>query len=175
MSGSAIGAVGVNVNQAWTPYTSSAGVPEVPGPLVKPGTRIVNGLTQGDAWICVQAGGSIAANDVVIVTTNSTWVVQAMTNTLASSKLGQMVGVAGATATSGQQFWMQVAGYASAVNAATGMTGFTAARTTSTGGRIDDTITGGTTVAVAGIVLLATAASNTAAALLNHPTVGAND
>jgi len=175
MSGSAIGVNGVNVNQSWTPYTSSAGVPEVPGPLVAPGTRITNGLGRGDEWICVQAGGSITANDVVIVTTNSTWVVQSMTNTLASSKLGQMVGVAGATVTSGQQFWMQVAGYASAVNAATGMTAYTATRSTSTAGRIDDTISGGTTVAISGIVLLATAASNTAAALLNFPTVGAND
>ena len=172
-NGAAIGVAGVNVTQAWTPYTSSAGVPEVPGPLIQVGTKITNG--NGGEWVCVQAGGSIAAGDVVIVTTNSTWVVQAMTNTLASSKLGQAVGVAGATATSGQQFWMQTGGYTAAVNAATGMTGFTAARSTSTAGRIDDTITGGTTVAIAGIVLLATAAGNTAAAYLNSPTVGAND
>jgi hypothetical protein len=175
MSASAIGATGVNVNQVWTPYTSTAGVPEVPGPLQTPGTRIINGAGAGDEWICVQAGGSITAGDVVLVTTNSTWVVQSMTNTLAASKRGQMVGVAGGTATSGQQLWMQVSGYTAAVNAATGMTGFTAARSTSTAGRIDDTITGGTTVAIADIVLLATAVVNTAAALLNFPTVGAND
>lgn len=151
----------------------STSTPEYPGTTVPVGTRVAG--TDGTEWIRVIAGGSITAGDVVIVTTNSSWTVQAMTNTLASSKLGQWVGVAGATATSGQYLWMQVSGYTAAVNAATGMTGFTAARSTSTGGRIDDTITGGTTVAIAGIVLLATAASNTAAAILNNPTVGAND
>lgn len=174
MSGSAIGAVGFNVNQAWTPYTSSAGVPEVPGPLVKPGTRITNGLTQGDAWICVQAGGSITANDVVVVTTNSTWIVQSATNTLAKGKLGQMLGVAGAAATSGQQFWMQVGGYAAAVNAATSSAAFTVLSSTSTAGRIGGS-SAGNSAKVTGLVILATAASNTAAAILANPAVGTDD
>lgn len=151
----------------------STTTPEYPGTTIAVGTRVAG--TDGSEWIRVIAGGSITANDVVIITTNSSWTAQSMTNTLASSKLGQIVGVAGATATVGQFLWMQTAGYASAVNAATGMTGFTDTRSTSTAGRIDDTITGGTTVAIAGIVLLATAASNTAAAMLNNPAVGAND
>lgn len=162
---------GVNFTVA-EPAVSST-TPEYPGSNIAVGTRVVG--TDGAEWVRVVAGGSITATDVVIVTTNSSWTAQSMTNTLASSKLGQWVGVAGATATTGQFLWMQVAGYAAAVNAATGMTGFTATRSTSTAGRIDDTVTGGTTVAITGIVLLATAASNTAAAMLNNPTVGAND
>ncbi len=150
----------------------SATTPEFPGAPLAVGTRVSG--TDGAEWVFVKAGGTVAAGDVVL-TTNSTWIAQAATNTLAASKLGQWVGVAGAAATVNQFFWMQVAGYSAAVNAVTGMTGFTAARTTATAGRMDDTITGGTTVAIAGIVLLATAASNTAAAILNHPTIGAND
>lgn len=172
MSGSSIPMFGEGFNFTEA-YTASTSTPEYPGLPVQVGTRAVAG--NGGEWVFCLAGGSITANDIVIVTTNSTWTVQAMTNTLASSKLGQWVGKAGATATSGQGLWVQVAGYAAAVNAATGMTGFTATRSTSTAGRIDDTITGGTTVAINGIVLLATAASNTAAAILSNPTVGAND
>ena len=172
MSGSNI-AIGVEGVDFATGYTVSSTTPEYPGAPHQVGTR-VNAGNLG-TWVFCVAGGSITANDIVICTTNSSFTVQAMTNTLASSKLGQWVGKAGATATSGQYLWVQVAGYAAAVNAATGMTGFTATRSTSTAGRIDDTITGGTTVAIAGIVLLATAASNTAAAHLSNPTVGAND
>ncbi len=172
MSGSNI-AIGVEGVDFSTAYTVSSSTPEYPGAPLQVGTRVNAG--NAGVWVFCKAGGSITANDIVICTTNSTFVVQAMTNTLASSKLGQWVGKAGATATTDQYLWVQVQGYAAAVNAATGMTGFTATRSTSTAGRIDDTITGGTTVAIAGIVLLATAASNTAAALLNNPTVGAND
>ena len=171
MAGIPVYLEGVNF-YATDPVVSTTS-PEYPGTTIAVGTRVA--ATEGGEWVRVIAGGSITANDVVIVTTNSSWTVQSMTNTLASSKLGQWVGVAGSTATVGQYLWMQVTGYAAAVNAATGMTGFTAARSTSTAGRIDDTITGGTTVAISGIVLLATAASNTAAAILTNPTVGAND
>lgn len=172
MSGSNIPMVLEGVNFAEV-YTVSTSTPEYPGAPHQVGTR-VNAGNAGE-WVFCEAGGAITANDIVICTTNADFVVQSMTNTLASSKLGQWVGKAGATATSGQYLWVQVAGYAAAVNAATGMTGFTAARSTSTAGRIDDTVGAGTTVAIAGIVLLATAASNTAAALLSNPTVGAND
>lgn len=172
MSGTnlAIGLEGVNFTEA---YTLSSSTPEYPGLPFQVGTRANAG--NAGQWVFCVAGGSITANDIVIFTTNSSFTVQSMTNTLAASKLGQWVGKAGATATSAQGLWVQVGGYAAAVNAATGMTAFTAARSTSTAGRIDDTITGGTTVAVNGIVLLATAASNTAAAILSNPTIGAND
>jgi len=153
--------------------TVSTSTPEFPGAPMRVGTVFT--ASDGSQWVYVLAAGAITANDFVIVTTNSTWAVQAMSNTLAASKLGQLVGVAGATATSGQYLWMQVSGYRASVSAVTGMTGFTAARTTATAGRIDDTITGGTTVAITGAIILATAASNVAAALLNNPTVGAND
>jgi hypothetical protein len=172
MSGS-IAAYGLGFDFTSADPAISITTPEFPGPLVAVGTR-ANG-TDGAVWVRVIAGGTIARGDVVIVTTNSSWTVQAVTNTLAASKLGQLVGVAGAGVTVGQFFWMQTAGYSASVNAATGMTAFTAARSTATAGRLDDTITGGTTVAIPGIVLLATAASNVAAAILINPHVGAND
>jgi hypothetical protein len=169
-----IGGPGIGVG--FTPGsadTVSTSTPEFPGAPIQVGTVFT--ASNGSQWVYVLAAGAITANDFVIVTTNSTWAVQSMTNTLAASKLGQLVGVAGATATSGQYLWMQTKGYRASVSAVTGMTGFTAARTTATAGRIDDTITGGTTVAITGVIILATAASNVAAALLNDPTVGAND
>jgi hypothetical protein len=172
MSGS-IAAYGLGYDFTAADPAISTTTPEFPGPLIAVGTRVVG--TDGAVWVRVIAGGTVARGDVVLVTTNASWTVQAMTNVLAASKLGQVVGVAGAAATVGQFFWMQTAGYSASINAVTGMTAFTAARSTATAGRLDDTVTGGTTVAVAGIVLLATAASNTAAAILNNPTVGAND
>jgi len=165
--------IGVGFNPAEAYPAISATSPEFPGAIQKVGT--VYTASDGSEWVFVVAGGAITANDFVIVTTNTSWTVQSMTNTLASSKLGQLVGVAGATATSGQFLWMQVKGYRAVVSAVTGMTAFTATRSTATAGRVDDTVTGGTTVAIAGVVLLTLAAGNVAAALLNNPTVGAND
>lgn len=172
MSGS-IAAYGLGYDFTVSDPAISTTTPEFPGALVAVGTRVVG--TDGATWVRVIAGGTVARGDIVLITTNSTWTAQAMTNALAASKLGQLVGVAGASATVGQFFWMQTTGYSASVNAVTGMTAFTAARSTATAGRIDDTITGGTTVAITGIVLLATAASNVAAAVLNNPAVGAND
>jgi hypothetical protein len=173
MASSAIPAFGAGFNFTTAYAAVSTSTPDIPGTQLGVGTRVAG--TDGSEWIFVKAGGTITQGDVVIVTTNSTWIVQSMTNTLASSKLGQLCGVAGASCTVNQFIWMQTSGYTASVSAVTGMTAFTAARSTATAGRLDDTITGGTTVAIAGIVLLATAASNVAAAVLNNPTVGAND
>ena len=108
MSGS-IAAYGEGYNFTTAYAAVSTSTPEFPGAPLAVGTR-VNG-TAGATWIFVKAGGTVAAGDVCLITTNSTWIAEAMTSTLAKGKLGQMVGVAGAVATVGQFFWMQIAGY----------------------------------------------------------------
>ena len=146
--------------------------PEYPARLIAPGTKVPG--TSGDEWIYVIAAGSITAGDVVLVTTNSTWTVSAMTSALAKGKLGQMVGIAGGTATVGQYLWMQVGGYTAAVNATTGQAAFTVLSSSTTAGRLG-AASAGVSAKVTGLVLLATAASNTAAAILTNPAVGTDD
>lgn len=163
---------GINFAQA---YTLSAALPEYPGRGFLPGTHVQG--TDGSTWIFVmlEAASTCTAGDALIVTTNSTWEVKAVTNTLALSKLGQRMGIAGATGTAGQYLWMQVAGYDATINCVTGSAAFTALHTTSTAGRLTTTAIGGTTVAVGGGIINATAAANTGVALLISLVVGAND
>lgn len=159
-----------------TAYTIDADTtPEYPGSPIALGTKIIGSM--GSEWILckLEAAATCAAGDAMIVTTNSTWEVQAVTNTLGVGKLGQLIGVAGATGTAGQYVWIQVAGYVASVNAATGSTAFTALHSSATGGRLTSTAAGGTSVAINGIVLLDTAASNVAAAYVTNPVVGADD
>lgn len=167
---------GMGIGEGFNPavaYTTSTSTPEYPGFPVAVGTRVTG--SDGSVWVFCLAAGSITASDAVLVTTNSTWSVQALTSTLGKGKLGQFVGIAGATATSGQGLWVQISGYNSAVNAVTGATGFTVLHTSATAGRLTATAVGGTSAAVTGIVILATAASNTAAAFLTHSAIGADD
>lgn len=163
---------GINFGLA---YTLSATTPEYPGRGFLPGTHVQG--TDGTTWIFVmlEAASTCTLNDALIVTNNATWEVKAVTNTLALSKLGQRMGVAGATGTAGQYLWMRTAGYDAAINAATGSTAFTALHTTATAGRLSTTAVGGTSVAVGGAVLTATAAANAATAILTGLVVGAND
>mgnify|MGYP003646431443 FL=1 len=158
-----------------TAYTISTSTPEYPGSPIELGTTILG--TDGSRWtLCkLEAASTCTAGDALIVTTNSTWEVKALTNTLGVSKLGQLVGIAGATGTAGQYVWMQVAGYNGTVNAVTGSAAFTALHSSATGGRLTSTAAAATSVAINGIVILATAASNVAAAVLTNPVVGAND
>ena len=156
-----------------TAYSAvSATTPEFPGAPLAVGTRVV--ATNGGTWVFVIAGGTVAAGDVVLVTTNSSWTAQAMTSALAKGKLGQMVGVAGAAATVGQFFWMQIAGYSASVNATTGQAAFTVLSSSTTAGRLG-AASAGVSAKVTGLVLLATAASNVAAAILTNPAVGTDD
>lgn len=163
---------GINFAQA---YTLSETVPEYPGRQFTPGTHVQG--TDGSTWIFVmlEAVSTCTANDALIVTTNSTWEVKRVTNALALSKLGQQMGIAGATGTAGQYLWMQTTGYEATIAAATGSTAFTALHTGVTAGRLTTTAVGGTSVAVGGGVLLATAAANVGAVNLTGLVVGAND
>lgn len=163
---------GIDFTSAYTNYTSTTGTPEYPGLPFQVGTR-VNAGNAGE-WIFVLAGGSITANDLAVIATPSTFSTTALSNTTAKGFLGKMVGKAGATVTSGQGFWLQVAGYAAAVNAATSSAANTVLSSTSTAGRIGGA-SAGNSAKVTGLVLVATAASNTAAAILNFPAVGTDD
>ena len=150
----------------------STTTPEYPGASIAVGTRVAG--TDGSEWIKVIAGGTVAAGDVALITTNSTFTAQSMTSALAKGKLGQQVGVVGAAATVGQFFWLQVAGYVASVAATTGQAAFTVLSSTTTAGRIG-AASAGVSAKVTGLVLLATAASNVAAAVLTNPAVGTDD
>lgn len=171
MSGS-IAAYGEGFNFTTAYSAVSTTTPEFPGAPLAVGTRVAG--TAGATWVFVKAGGTVAAGDVVLITTNSTWIAEAMTSTLAKGKLGQMVGVAGAAATVGQFFWMQIAGYNASVAATTGQAAWTVLSSTTTAGRIG-AASAGNSAKVTGLVLVATAASNVAAAILTNPAVGTDD
>jgi len=153
-------------------YTVSTSTPEYPGAPMQVGTRVNAG--NGGQWIFAIAGGSITANDIVVFSTMSSFTVQSVTNTLAKGFLGKLVGKAGGTATSGQYLWVQVAGYAAAVNAATSSAANTVLSSTTTAGRIGGA-SAGNSAKITGLTLVATAASNTAAAVLNFPAIGTDD
>jgi len=171
MSGTNI-AIGIEGADFTTAYTVSSTVPEYPGAPLQVGTRVNAG--NGGQWIFALAGGSITANDIVVFTTMSTFTVQSATNTLSKGFLGKLAGKAGATATSGQYLWVQVAGYAAAVNAATSSAANTVLSSTTTAGRIG-AASAGNSAKITGLTLVATAASNTAAAVLNFPAIGTDD
>jgi hypothetical protein len=171
MSGS-ISAFGQGYNFTVADSAVSTTTPEFPGVLVTVGTR-VNG-TEGAQWVRVIAGGTVAAGDVCLITTNSSWTAQALTSALGKGKLGQMVGIAGAAATVGQFFWMMTAGRYPSVNATTGQAAFTVLSSTATAGRLG-TASGGVSAKVTGLVLTATAAGNVAAAILPGAAIGTDD
>lgn len=171
MSGTNL-AIGVEGVDFTTAYTVSTSTPEYPGAPLQVGTRVNAG--NAGQWIFAIAGGSITANDIVVFSTMSSFTVQSLTNALGKGFLGKLVGKAGATATSGQYLWVQVAGYASAVNAATSSAANTVLSSTTTAGRIGGA-SAGNSVKVTGLTLVATAASNTAAAVLNFPALGTDD
>lgn len=169
-------ASGMGVGEGFNPaiaYTVSTSTPEYPGTPVAVGTTVKG--TDGSDWTFIKAGGVITAGDFVIITTNSTWIGQSVTSTLGKGKLGQMVGVAGATAAANDYIWVQRTGYNSSVACATSSTAFTTLHTGATAGRSTTTSVGGTSAIIAGVVVLATAASNVAAAFLNWPVIGADD
>lgn len=166
---------GVNfatVYAAATAVSSTTGLDQ-PSPPWLPGT--IQYGSDGTKWMFCKAGGSITAADVVIVTTTSTSVVEALTSTLGRANFGARCGVAGGTATANQFLWVCLEGYLSACNVLTGSVANVALHTTGTAGRIDDTGGAGTTATIAPFIGLATSASNTSAVFLNNPTITALD
>jgi hypothetical protein len=156
-------------------YTLSTSTPEYPGRGFTPGTHVQG--SDGSTWVFVvlEAATTCTANDFLIVTTNSTWEVKPITSTLAKGKLGQRLGVAGATGTAGQYLWMQTSGYNASANVATSAAAFTALHSTATAGRVSTTAVGGTSAAVSGGVINATAAANVGVLIATGLSVGADD
>ncbi len=172
MAYSTIGFEGANLTQA---LTVSSTTPEYPGAPITVGQRVIGDAGSEYVYVKVASSKSCTAGDFVVVTDHSAWTIDQLSNSTGKGKLGSRVGIAMATATAGQYLWIQIAGYTAAVNAATGATANTALHTSATAGRVAASGTGGTTAAVNGVVLLATAASNTAAAFLTGAVIGADD
>jgi hypothetical protein len=155
--------------------TVSTTTPEYPGAPMTVGTGVETNL--GGRWLYVQvaASKSCTAGDFVVVVDHSAFTIDQLSNTTGKNFLGSIVGIAGATATAGQYLWIQTRGYNASVNCATSSTAFTALHTSSTAGRSTTTGSAGNSAIITNAVILATAASNTAACYLNDATVGAND
>lgn len=172
-------AIGLEGASFTTAYSFPTTTPEYPGPLIAPGTVAI--ATDGAVWMFVKVANSqtIAAGDAVYVSsTDTTFVVTSLANAAKALK-GMLVGVAGAAvtsaATSVSYMWIQRAGYAATVNVATSSTANADLHTSATSGRLTSTGSAGNSATVTGIVGLATAASNTAACILNFPAIGVAD
>lgn len=166
---------GINFGAAYSAATTTSSTSglDQPSPPWLPGT--IEYGSDGTKWMFCKAGGAITANDFSIVTTTSTSVAEALTSTLGRANFGARCGVAGATVTADQFFWMCVEGYLAAANVLTGSVANVALHTTGTAGRIDDTGGAGTTATIAPVIGLATSASNTSAVFLLNPTITALD
>lgn len=122
----------------------------------------------GREFVCVTAGGAIAANDVVF------WVPgvhSAVTLSTSNDARGNKVGVAPVAVLLGEQFWAQVVGNVGA-NVLASCAANTRLNTTATAGKLDDDGTAGA-MQVQGIYLTAANGGATAAvnAILSDPYV----
>jgi hypothetical protein len=162
---------GINFAAAYSAATTTSSTTglDQPSPPWLPGT--IEFGSDGTKWMFCKAGGSITANDFALITTVSTSVAEAITSTLGRANFGARCGVAGATVTANQFFWMCVEGYLAAANILTGSVANVALHTTGTAGRLDDTAGAGSTATVGPVIGLATSASNTSAVFLLNPTV----
>lgn len=124
----------------------------------------------GNEFVYVQADGAVTAGDVVILT--EAFQADALDLTNSNGAIGDKVGVAKGTLADNAYGWVQIYGVASAVNAATGATANTRLNSTATAGRVDDDGTAGSE-SITGLFITATAASNTAAGILNYPFIAA--
>jgi hypothetical protein len=175
---------GIDLTATYTGYSqtsavSSTNVPEYPGPTGPFTLGQVTKGVDGSEWVYCLAGSAISLGDVVIITNTTTlWTGNSVTSTLASSKLGDLVGVAPLVAIgSGSYGWIQRSGKCSAVSVIASVTANVQLKTTTTAGRLTSTLATGATVNINGIVL-ATAnggAAGNAQGILNFPVVGSND
>ena len=158
--------------------------PEFPGEGIPlPGTVALG--TDGTEWVFVRLAASqaVVAGDWLYVSSvdDVSWVATRLTQALGRGRLGNAIGVAGCTITSGATstvtnftgIWMCRKGRIAA-NIATGVTGFTGLFTTATAGQLNSTTSAGNNSAITGVVSVATAASNLAMCELLAPAIGAN-
>lgn len=143
------------------------------------GTRASGSM--GAEFLYVAAGGTINAGDVVILQGEVEGVARftavQLTSTNGKSKLGAPVGVACATAASGNNLWIQRNGLAPNVNLnTTTPTPYSAMHTSATAGQLTTTAASGTSATITGIVAENNAqVSGGNACWLTFPAIGAND
>lgn len=146
---------GIDINSATTygvaTSTNTAYAPEYPqqGNL-SVGTTVL-GTLDGQWVYCTAATATISKYDVVTISTGFT-----ATQTPTTATYGLMAGVAMATATTGQYFWVMVNGVTPGVNVIAGVAANTALYTSATAGRLAVTPTGFTRIQ--GIVTTTTSA-----------------
>ena len=174
---------GINFLVAYTAATTASSTSglDQPSPPWLPGT--IEFGSNGSQWLFCKAGGTIAAGDFVVTTTQATFVVSALTSTNGRANFGSMVGCAGADATVDQFLWVCTRGYlplaslegGASPNVLTGSVANVALHTTATAGRIDDSGSANTTATISPVIGTDTAASNTSPVYLQNPTVTALD
>ncbi len=176
---------GIDINNVY--FLDAKGAPEYPAPPFLAGELAWG--TDGSEWVYGTASISIASGSaVVFAPTPGSWSVALLSSSGARSELGDLVGVVGGTtgsigvsAPSGTQtasfFWVQRAGNAQRLLAAASTNANTALHSSSVPGALTSASGAGTSVAVSGIVWSVTASVSGTAynAVLNYPTVGAND
>lgn len=126
----------------------------------------------GKIYQFVRANGALdVVGDVVVI--DETGDATPLTTTTSAPAAGQglPVGVTLVAVEDNDWCWVQRHGVIAAVNAATGCAAHTQVNSTASGGRVDDDATAGSE-AIDGLTITATAASNTAAGILNWPVVG---
>ena len=126
----------------------------------------------GKIYQFVRANGALdVVGDVVVI--DETGDASPLTTTTSAPGAGQglPVGVVVVAAEDNDWCWVQRYGVVAAINAATGCAAHTQVNSTASGGRVDDDATAGSE-AIDGLTITATAASNTAAGILNWPVVG---
>ena len=153
---STLNSAGVDVTAVYTPSTatSTAFVPEYPGGSFVPGTRVV-GNNNGE-WVFVGLATATSVNKgnvCVFGVLNNPSLCVPLSNAAAATSFGFQVGVAMATAATGQQLWLQTKGANAFTSFASGA-GATAncpCYTTVTAGNLTTVIATGTNYNVLGI------------------------
>ncbi len=124
---------GVDLSTAVTITTTT---PEYPLQPIMLGTQVLTDY-DGSATYVQAATATISKGDVCTISTAFV-----ATQTPATASLGLPVGVALATATTGQYFWVQTNGVCNAVSVVNGIAANTLLYTSATAGRLAGTATG---------------------------------
>lgn len=120
-------------------------------------------------YMYVLADEAITAEAAVIIPED--YGVEMVDTTSTASAFGDRVGVSNIAIASGSYAWVQIYG-GTTLSVATSCAANTAINSTATAGRLDDDATTGAEV-IDGLVTTGAESSNSAAALLNYPSVGA--
>lgn len=173
---------GIDVNNV---FALDPSYPEYPAAPFLPGELAWG--TDGSEWVYCTSVVSLAPGSALLINSSpGSWSVAALSNTNGRGANGQLVGVSGGATGSvtvqaitgtqtGTYFWVQRAGNAQKLLSANSIAATTALHTSATGGEVG-TASSGTSAAISGVVFSASVAPSAGAnAILNYPTVGAND